>query len=145
MWRFAGCLLVPFLLVSSPVWAQTSPEAAAESYLQLLSQGRYSEAYDALAPQGKREVSKEQFSRDSRSRDAMLGKLLLRNISANPPQQQDSFVVDYRSKFSKIEGLLEERVNLVKDSSGNWRVFHYAFRAVPTHPLQAVDPLPPRH
>jgi hypothetical protein len=130
------CALAVFL--GSPAWADQKPEdaaqAAAESWLKLVDDGRYEEPWDQAAKLFKGAVTKEQWKLAIAGVRGPLGKLVSRKLKSREymekvPGGPDGkyVVIQYDTVFEKKASAVETVTPMV-DPDGAWRVSGYFIR-----------------
>jgi len=130
------CALAVFL--GSPAWAAEKPEdaaqAAAESWLKLVDDGKYEESWDQAAKLFKGAVTKEQWKMAVAGVRGPLGKLVSRKLKSREymekvPGGPDGkyVVIQYDTVFEKKAPAVET-VTPMADPDGVWRVSGYYIR-----------------
>ena len=145
MARWIGLALASALVAgalsggTAPAYAQgdqSTDEAqqAADNWLALVDQGRYTESYDQASQSFKVAVGREEWIQKATAARRQAGKLLSRKITRatemkNPPHAAagDYVAVVYRSSFANLKTALETVVP-VREKDGKWRVSNYAIR-----------------
>jgi Protein of unknown function (DUF4019) len=132
----AVCAVV--VIIGSPAWAGQKPEdaaqAAAESWLKLVDDGRYEESWDQAAKLFKGAVTKEQWKLAIAGVRGPLGKLVSRKLKSREymekvPGGPDGkyVVIQYDTVFEKKASAVET-VTPMADPDGAWRVSGYFIR-----------------
>ena len=130
------CALAAFL--GSPAWATEKPEAAAqaaaESWLKRVDDGKYEESWDEAANLFKGAVTKEQWKLAVAGVRGPLGKLVSRKLKSREymekvPGGPDGkyVVIQYDTVFEKKASAVETVTPMV-DPDGAWRVSGYFIR-----------------
>lgn len=130
------CALAVFL--GSPAWAAEKPEdaaqAAAESWLKLVDDGKYEESWDQAAKLFKGAVTKEQWKMAVAGVRGPLGKLVSRKLKSREymekvPGGPDGkyVVIQYDTVFEQKASAVETVTPMV-DPDGAWRVSGYFIR-----------------
>ena len=130
------CALAVFL--GSPAWAAEKPEdaaqAAAESWLKLVDDGKYEESWDQAAKLFKGAVTKEQWKMAVAGVRGPLGKLVSRKLKTRDymekvPGGPDGkyVVIQYDTVFEQKASAVETVTPMV-DPDGAWRVSGYFIR-----------------
>lgn len=130
------CALV--VLLGSRAWAAEKPEdaaqAAAESWLKLVDEGKYEECWDQAAKLFKGAVTKEQWKMAVAGVRGPLGSLVSRKLKSREymekvPGGPDGkyVVIQYDTVFEKKAAAVETVTPMV-DPDGAWRASGYFIR-----------------
>lgn len=105
--------------------------AAAETWLELVDEGKYEESWDQAAELFKRSVPKKEWSRTVAAGREPMGKLISRELSSKKysttlPGAPDGeyVVIQFATSFENKKSAVET-VTPMKDPDGAWRVSGY--------------------
>ncbi len=122
---------------ASPLFGQDvvlDARTVADSWLDMVDNGRYGESWDAAAAVFKKNVEKAQWSAMAAKVRDPLGKLESRTFlgaaeRASLPGAPDGeyVVIQYRAEFTSKKGAVET-ITPMKDPDGVWRVSGYFIR-----------------
>jgi hypothetical protein len=122
-----------------PAYAQgdqltSEAQQAADNWLALVDQGRYTGSYDQASQSFKVAVGREEWIQKATAARRETGKLLSRKVTRttemkNPPHAApgDYVAVVYRSSFANLKSALETVVP-VREKDGKWRVSNYTIK-----------------
>jgi hypothetical protein len=130
------CALAVFL--GSPAWAAEKPEdaaqAAAESWLKLVDDGKYEESWDQAAKLFKGAVTKEQWKMAVAGVRGPLGKLVSRKLKSREYMEKGARRPGREVRRHTVRHRLRKKASAVEtvtpmvDPDGAWRVSGYFIR-----------------
>jgi hypothetical protein len=114
--------------------AEEKALGAAETWLALIDNGRYSESWETTAVLFRNAVTKEQWERALNAARKPLGRLIARRLKSKQyatslPGAPDGeyVVIQYEASFENKK-VAVETVTPMLDEDGNWRVSGYYIR-----------------
>ncbi|MDH3253989.1 MAG: DUF4019 domain-containing protein [Acidobacteriota bacterium] len=138
--QLTGWLLVPsvVLLCTAGLVAAGTPEddalKAAEIWLELVDEGKYSESWDGAAKLFRSAVTRQEWEKSLTGVRSPLGrvgsrKVTLKQYSTSLPGAPDGeyVVLQFETSFENKSKAVET-VTPMKDSDGTWRVSGYYIR-----------------
>lgn len=128
-------LLLLVLLLALPVGADDAAAAlsAAQSFLSLVDQGKYAEAYRISAPVVLEAVTETQFVEQVKGVRTELGTLKGRKLAKTtspdklPKENGTFYIIEYSSNFANRDGVTE-LVAPQLQADGIWKVAGYRFK-----------------
>jgi hypothetical protein len=121
--RYLACAALSLALASIATAAEEPEKVATESavsYLSLIDDAQYSEAWEALATGLQAEASSESFARQMVSQRARLGKLISRT-QTSAKLDGERVVVQFAVEHAKFRQATET-VTLLFAPDGSWKV-----------------------
>jgi hypothetical protein len=128
--RYLACAVLSLSLASIAAAAEGPERVATEtavSWLSLIDQAQYSEAWEALATNLQAEASSESFARQMVSGRARLGKLISRTLTS-AKLDGERVVVQFAVEHAKIRQATET-VTLSHAPDGRWKVTQHTLSA----------------
>lgn len=136
--QISACLM--FLLISGAVVTAGTPEkeiaavSAAEKWLAVIDEGKYSESWREAASYFKTAVQQEQWEQSLQAHRKPLGKLVSRKVKSKAyktslPGAPDGeyVVIQFETSFENKKQAIET-VTPMMDADGKWRVSGYYFK-----------------
>jgi hypothetical protein len=130
------CAIGAFLAGSS--WAGDKPEdvaqAAAESWLKMVDDGKYEASWDEAAKLFKGAVTREQWNQAAAGARAPLGKLVSRKLKTRKYTESLPGAPDGKYVVIQFDAVFEKKASAVEtvtpmlDPDGAWRVSGYFIR-----------------
>ncbi|HLW67556.1 MAG TPA: DUF4019 domain-containing protein, partial [Gemmataceae bacterium] len=109
----------------TPAPAKITPATqAADAWLKLLDDERYSEAWEQEFSVGQRVVKQEDFVRNCKQQLNDRGRLISRTLRKTELLPVGYVVVEFASKFTLIDPVFETVV-MAQDADGRWRTTTY--------------------
>ena len=136
--RILPAVLGAGLLLAGPAWAGDTPEdaaqAAAETWLKVVDEGRYEASWDQAAKLFKGAVTREQWKQAVAGVRGPLGRTVSRKVRSRQytetvPGGPDGkyVVIQFDTVFEKKSSAVET-VTPMLDADGTWRVSGYFIR-----------------
>jgi hypothetical protein len=129
------CLM--FLLICSAVVSAASPDkegaavSAAEKWLALIDNGKYSESWKEAANYFRNAVAREQWEQSLKAVRKPLGDVILRTVKSKTYQTSlpgapdgQYVVIQFETLFEKKDHAIETVTPMI-DTDGKWRVSGY--------------------
>ena len=124
------CLLLPWAAIADQR-AEGKALGAAETWLALVDNGKYSESWETTAVLFRNAVTKEQWERALNAVRKPFGRLIARRLKSKQyatslPGAPDGeyVVIQYETSFENKKAAVET-VTPMLDEDGNWRVSGY--------------------
>ena len=128
--RCVACAVLSLSLASIATAAEGPEQRATESavsYLSLIDDARYSEAWQALATNLQAEASSESYARQMASQRARLGKLVSRSLTS-AKLDGERVAVQFAVEHAKFRQATET-VTLLYELDGGWKVTRHTLDA----------------
>ena len=129
-----ACYLLLCLAAVADQRAEEEALGAAETWLALVDDGKYSESWKTTAVLFRSAVTKEQWERALNAARKPLGRLIARRLKSKQyatslPGAPDGeyVVIQYKASFENKKAAVET-VTPMLDEDGNWRVSGYYIR-----------------
>ena len=102
----------------------TGAKSEADNFVQAVANRNYNQAYNDLATQRTRAISRDKFLRDAQAEDSCYGPVT-KYTDAGSTSEGDTLIYNYTITRSKLANTYVLHISVQKSSAGNWQVMDY--------------------